>query len=79
MAARDLEDFRTGLSRPEALQEACLFDRVIRPNVDLEYGRRHGFSSIQSIREYRERVPIVRYADIEPEIERTARGERPCS
>jgi GH3 auxin-responsive promoter len=75
MAARDLEDFRMGLSRPEALQEACLFDRVIRPNVDSEYGRRHGFSSIQSIREYRERVPIVRYADIEPEIERTARGE----
>lgn len=75
MAAHDLEDFLGGLDRPEALQKACLFERILSPNREAEYGRRYGFATLQTIRDYQRAVPIVRYADIESEIERTVNGE----
>jgi len=75
MTARDLENFLGGLDSPEALQRAALFDRVLAPNRDTEYGRRHGFATLQTISDYQHAVPIVRYADIENDIERMVDGE----
>jgi hypothetical protein len=74
-ASRDVQEFLTGLDRPEVLQESCLLERVVRPNERSEYGRRHDFARIATVRDYQRAVPIVRYADLATEIERTAGGE----
>jgi hypothetical protein len=74
-AARDLEELLAGLERPEAIQEDVLLRRIVQPNQGSEYGRRHGFSSIASARDYQRAVPIVRYADISADIDRTTQGE----
>jgi hypothetical protein len=73
--ARDLETFLGGLDRPEALQESALLERVVAPNAGSEYGRRHAFDAIRTVRDYQKAVPIVRYADIAAEIERAVGGE----
>jgi hypothetical protein len=74
-AARDLEEFLAGLDRPEAVQASVLLEKILRPNQDSEYGRRHGFASIATPRDYQRALPIVRYGDISDEIDRTAAGE----
>jgi hypothetical protein len=74
-ASRDAEEFLAGLDHPEAPQERCLLERVVRPNQTSEYGRRYRFDCITSVRDYQRAVPIVRYADIAAEVERTAQGE----
>ncbi len=43
---------------------------------DTEIGKRSEFSSISSYDQFRDRVPIVTYEEIEPMIERTRRGEQ---
>ncbi|RYY99457.1 MAG: GH3 auxin-responsive promoter family protein [Chitinophagaceae bacterium] len=40
-----------------------------------EYGRLHGFSSVQSLKEFKERVPLTEYDDLKPFIERMLGGE----
>src|SRR5512140_764438 len=74
-AARDVEEFLGGLGRPDVQQERCLLQRVIGPNRESEYGRRHGFRALASVRDYQRAVPIVRYGDIEAEIQRSVGGE----
>ncbi len=72
---RDIAVLFEGLSRPDPVQEHCLLNRVVRPNERSEYGRRHRFHEIRAIRDYQRNVPIVTYADLEPQIARIARGE----
>src|SRR5438067_2461069 len=74
-AARDAESFIQGLARPEQVQADTLLERIVRPNATCEFGQRHGFSSIKTIREYQHRVPIRRYEDFQPSIERMLAGE----
>ncbi|MGV3528220.1 MAG: GH3 auxin-responsive promoter family protein [Flavisolibacter sp.] len=40
-----------------------------------EFGRRHGFNQLQSIEEYKKKVPVQDYASIRPYIERMMAGE----
>lgn len=49
-------------------QETLL--RLVRENQDTEYGRKYGFREIHSYADYAARVPISRYEDYEPYIER---------
>lgn len=51
---------------------ADVLERILRRNRNTEYGRKHGFSRIRTPEEYREQVPIITYADIEPDIDRMA-------
>ena len=41
---------------------------ILGANAGTEYGRRHGFAEIQTIRDYQRRVPIVTYEGIRGEI-----------
>ncbi len=66
--------FRRALRNPEGVQERLLF-RTLRRNAETAFGKRHGFPSIRSVSEYRERVPLSMYDDVEPWIERVADGE----
>jgi hypothetical protein len=75
-ATRDLEAFFADFTCPEVVQEQYLLQKVVRPNYDCEYGRRHGFRQIATIRDYQRNVPLNTYSDLEPWIRRIVQGEQ---
>lgn len=54
---------------PEAAQTRLL-RRILAQNAGTEFGRRHGFSDIATVDEFRRAVPIHTYEDLRPLIER---------
>jgi hypothetical protein len=52
-----------------------VFHRLLSTASDTDWGRKHGYSDIQSIRQFQERVPINSYEGLFPEIERMLKGE----
>ncbi|NMG57287.1 GH3 auxin-responsive promoter family protein [Geitlerinema sp. P-1104] len=58
----------------EAVQERFLLT-LLRDYQNTEFGKDHGFSNINSVAEFREKMPILPYASYEPYIERIAQGE----
>lgn len=66
--------FHRALAAPERAQQAVL-TRLLRDNEPCAFGREHGFGEVRSYEEFRRRVPIVEYADLEPWIARIMRGE----
>ncbi len=54
--------------------QTYLLQQIVTANRDCEFGRRHGFSNIDSLDAFRRRVPISAYAAFAPEIERIANG-----
>lgn len=66
--------YHAAVRDPARAQEQLLFD-LLRANADCHYGRRHAFDAIRTVPEFQDRVPVVRYEDLEPEIERIKRGE----
>jgi hypothetical protein len=49
--------------------------RLLHANQNSAYGKAHGFSSINSIKDYQNRVPVVDYDALSPWIDRIAAGE----
>ena len=64
--------FRRALADPEAVQRS-LFRHYLTANADTAFGRAHGFASIRTAEEYRERVPLL--PDLAPWVERVRAGE----
>ncbi len=54
---------------------ARVLREILKTHADSEYGREHGFGSIENVEEFTERVPLITYRDIEARIERMAKGE----
>lgn len=50
--------------------------KLLRDNAETEFGRKHRFGGIHSIREYQEQVPLSRYPDYVDAINRMVAGER---
>lgn len=65
--------FRQSLDKPETVQRSLL-RHYLRANADTAFGRAHGFASIRTAEEYRERLPFL--ADLDPWVERIAAGEK---
>jgi hypothetical protein len=59
---------------PEQVQEELLI-KLLAKSVNTEWGRLHDYSSIKSIPEYQRRIPLQKYEDIIPYIEKLQRGE----
>ncbi len=59
---------------PVEVQNEWLF-RLLHLAEDTEWGRKYSFSDIQSADEFRNRVPISSYDDLEPWIMRMRQGE----
>ena len=59
---------------PVEVQNEWLF-RLLHSAEDTEWGRKYSFSDIQSADEFRSRVPISSYDDLEPWIMRMRQGE----
>ena len=67
--------FRAALRQPEVSQQRIL-NRLLIANAESAYGRAHGFDKIRSYAEFRERIPIVDYNDLDAWIARVRQGER---
>lgn len=72
--ARTWNELMSATREPARLQESRLLDIVSR-NADTVFGREHGFSKIDSVEDFRRRVPIRGYDAFEPYVERMCRGE----
>lgn len=67
--------FEEATKDPIQAQEKVLLDYVSR-NKDTEYGKKHSFSKIKSIEDYRKLVPLCDYLAISSYAQRMASGEK---
>ncbi len=70
-----LEEFREETKDPMGRTGALLM-KLLKDNKDTEYGRKYGFSEINTIEDYQKKVPVVIYDDLAPYLERMMNGER---
>jgi GH3 auxin-responsive promoter len=71
---RRFQQFERLLYEARRIQQDILFGRLRRCR-DTRFGRDHGFAEINSLDDYRRRVPISRYDYFAPYINAVARGE----
>ena len=65
--------FRRALGQVRTEQERVL-RRILRKNQASAFGRRHGFSTIRTVRDYQSRVPLSDYNDYRAAVARIAEG-----
>ncbi|WP_196889658.1 GH3 auxin-responsive promoter family protein [Aureivirga sp. CE67] len=63
------------LKYPNEVQQELLM-KLLKKAKSTTIGKMYDFDSINSVEEYRKRVPIQQYESIEPLIEKTRRGEQ---
>jgi GH3 auxin-responsive promoter len=61
--------------RAPADSQNRLLRKILHTNADTEFGRRHGFRGITTLRDFQERVPIASYEDLEPYIKAEMEGQ----
>jgi hypothetical protein len=74
MGRRAARRFDSAWMDPERSQQRVLA-RILERNRGTEYGHRFGFPDIQTLAQWRARVPVVDYEDLRPWIDRVAGGE----
>jgi hypothetical protein len=52
------------------------FAKLIKTAQDTEWGKKHGYSSIQQVAQFQERVPLQQYEDLKPYVDRLFKGEQ---
>jgi hypothetical protein len=72
--SRSWKAFTEALDRPREIQTARLLAIVSRAR-DTAFGKEHGFADIGSLDDYRARVPIRTYDQLEPYLMRMVAGE----
>ncbi len=60
---------------PDEVQEE-LWGKLIRSAKDTEWGKQHGYDSINNYDTFRERVPLQEYEDVKPYVDRLVKGEQ---
>lgn len=60
---------------PIDTQKEVLFNLLNKAQFT-EIGKKYGFSSIKDYKTFSEHVPILQYEDVEPDIERSRKGEQ---
>ena len=70
-----IHDIELFMKYPLEVQEE-LFRELIRRGKNTEFGRKYGFDSIRSYRDYKNNVPVHSYEQIFPYIERVMKGEQ---
>ncbi len=53
-----------------------LFADLLRHGAKTEWGRKHGYADLRTVEQFRARVPISDYEDLQPWIERVMAGEQ---
>jgi hypothetical protein len=72
-APRSLRHFNALCRCPGQAQERLLGE-ILGRNADAEFGRRHGFAGITTLKQFQERAPIASYEDLEPYIQAEMSG-----
>ncbi|WP_136808263.1 GH3 auxin-responsive promoter family protein [Desulfosediminicola flagellatus] len=67
--------FEKATLHPETVQEEKLLS-IVRKNSGTEYGQRYGFSSIRTIEDFQQQVPMITYEDIKSDMQRVVAGEK---
>jgi GH3 auxin-responsive promoter len=67
--------FERAASDPSGMQHGKLMS-IAERNQSTEYGKEHGFSSVKSLKDWQNAVPIVTYEDLRERVERMTRGEK---
>lgn len=57
-------------------QQATLLADIVARNRDTAFGRRHGFGRIHGAADYQRRVPLHKWPQVEPWVERLCAGEQ---
>lgn len=70
-----LANYYQSLIYPKTIQKKLL-KSILKENKKTFYGKKYDFSSIKTIEEYQEKVPIITYEDIIEEIKRMRNGEQ---
>ncbi|MDH6251545.1 hypothetical protein M2347_001272 [Chryseobacterium sp. H1D6B] len=73
-----IDQIQNFMNHPVETQKGILFSQLFHAE-DTEYGRKHGFNSISSYQDFKNKVPIVSYEDFEPYIERARQGHKDVS
>jgi hypothetical protein len=71
---RHLAAFEAATHRPRETQEALL-RRILAFQAETDFGREHGFGTINSIEGFRHQLPVATYEYFEPYIARVRRGD----
>lgn len=67
--------FLADLERSPGVQAQHLLERVVRPNQETDFGRRHRFERIRSVEDFRRAVPIRDFERFRPDVDRVLEGE----
>lgn len=65
--------YHRALARCDDVQRRAL-KRYLTSNRDTEFGRRHDFAKLRSLADFRKAVPLTRYEDYLPDLEKIAAG-----
>jgi hypothetical protein len=74
LGRRTARAFRAATFDPARAQQRKLAE-IIEKNRGTAYGRAYDFGSIQTLAEWRKRVPVVSYEELRPWVDRMAVGE----
>ena len=75
LGKREVSRFDRDAATPEATQSRHLLE-IIERNAASAFGKKHGFSSIQSVRDFQNAVAINDYDSLSEYINRAADGEK---
>ncbi len=70
------KEFYSKLENIEKSQTELLLD-IIRENQDTDFGKKYGFSDINTVSDYRAKLPVLEYEAIRPYIEEQDRTGKP--
>jgi hypothetical protein len=71
---RRIRRFVANAQRANEIQRAVLLKKL-RRHAESDFGRRHGFSSIRTVEDFRRQMPITTYEYYREDIERLKNGE----
>jgi len=71
---RRINQIERFIKQPYETQRGIIFSQLFL-SEDTEYGKKYGFKSIRTIEDFQRQVPIVKYEDFMPYIEKARRGE----
>jgi len=57
-------------SKQPAEAQSALLGNILSSNAETDFGKRHGFSRIKGVEDFRAAVPVQTYEDLRPHIER---------
>jgi hypothetical protein len=75
LMVKRLHQIELFMKHPHEVQKEG-FEKLISSGRETEFGKQHGFESIETIEQFRREVPLQSYESLKPYIERLRRGEQ---